>query len=104
MEINGKSPVTGMTPRVELTDLNKSKNPAAHKPVAENARSDSDRIELSIQSRSIQNLDEMIRSTPDTRDARIEELRLAIQSGTYNVKAEKIADKILAENMIDETL
>ncbi len=62
----------------------------------------SDRIELSVRSREIMQLDELIRSTPDIRADRVEQIRSALESGTYNVKAEKIADKIITGNLIDQ--
>jgi negative regulator of flagellin synthesis FlgM len=68
----------------------------------EEARTESDRIELSVRSREIQRMDEWIRATPDIREARVEQIRSAIENGTYNVKAEKIAEKIIGGNMIDE--
>ena len=68
----------------------------------ENLGFGADRIELSVRSREIMHLDELIRSTPDIREDRVEQVRSALESGTYNVKAEKIADKILNGNVIDE--
>ena len=43
----------------------------------------------------------MIRSTPDVRAERVEQIKSALQEGTYNVKAEVIADKIIGGNIID---
>jgi negative regulator of flagellin synthesis FlgM len=63
---------------------------------------DSDRLELSVRSREISHLDELVRSTPDVREMKIEQVRRDIEAGTYNVKAEKIAEKIIGGNLLDE--
>lgn len=47
-------------------------------------------------------MDELIRSTPDTRESRVEKLRNAIATGTYNVGVEQIAEKIIGGSLIDE--
>jgi anti-sigma28 factor (negative regulator of flagellin synthesis) len=44
----------------------------------------------------------LIQSVPDVREWKIEQLRGEIESGTYNVKAEKIAEKIITGNLLDE--
>lgn len=67
-----------------------------------NVNPDSDRIEFSVRGREISQLDELIRSTPDIREAKVEQVRIAIQNGTYDIKAELIADKILGGKLLDE--
>jgi negative regulator of flagellin synthesis FlgM len=65
--------------------------------------SESDRVEISIRSREFQRLDELIQSIPDIREARVEQIRQAIENGTYNVRAEQVAERILGGALIDET-
>jgi len=101
MEIDGKNPLNALSPSVQRLDLQQPA-PRVQKPGDEKPQLSSDRIELSVRSREIQHLDELIRSTPDVREAKVEQIRSAVESGTYNVKAEKIADKILNGNLIDE--
>ena len=67
----------------------------------ENSPSESDRIELSVRGREIQQLDQLIQSAPDIRQDKVDAIRSAIEAGTYNVKAEKIADKIIGGGLID---
>jgi flagellar biosynthesis anti-sigma factor FlgM len=64
--------------------------------------SDSDSIELSVRSREIVHLNELIQSTPDIRESRVGEARMMLDNGTYDVKAEKIAEKIIRGNLLDE--
>ncbi len=101
MEINGKNPLTLLGPNVHRLDM-QQQTPRAQRSGDAAPQVGSDRIELSVRSREIQHLDELIRSTPDVRESKVEQIRSAIESGTYNVKAEKIADKILGGNLIDE--
>jgi negative regulator of flagellin synthesis FlgM len=64
--------------------------------------SDSDRLELSVRSQEISHLNELIRSTPDIREDKVEQVRKELESGTYNVKAEKIAEKLIGGNLLDK--
>ena len=99
MEINGTNPLIGL--KKEVQRLESTVQPErSQQSVCE--RSDSDRLELSIRSREISHLEELIRSTPDVREARVEEVRRSIEGGTYNVKAERIAEKIIGGNLLDE--
>ncbi len=66
------------------------------------APSETDRLELSIRGREISHLNDLIQSTPDVRENRIEQVRRELENGTYNVKAEKIAEKIIGGNLLDE--
>jgi negative regulator of flagellin synthesis FlgM len=103
MEINSKNTLAGLNPSVQRIDVQQHAQ-RSQKAGAENPTSNSDRIELSVRGREIQHLNDLIRSTPDIREAKVEQIRSAVENGTYNVKAEKIADKILGGNVIDEIL
>ncbi len=98
MEIDGNNPLIGLS-GVQRLD-------SPHQPEraqkSGDPHSDSDRLELSVRSLEISHLDELIRSTPDIREERVEQVRREIESGTYNVKAEKIAEKIIGGNLLDE--
>ncbi|MCK7492386.1 MAG: flagellar biosynthesis anti-sigma factor FlgM [Comamonadaceae bacterium] len=78
MEINGKNPLTVLNANVQRLDL---QQPLSAKPVKadELQRAGSDRIELSIRGREIQQMDELIRSVPDVREAKVEQIRSAIE-------------------------
>ncbi len=102
MEINGKDSLAGLNSSIQRLDAGQQQTPRTRKSGEESPATDSDRIELSVKSRDIQHIDALIRSTPDVRMDRVAEVRSAIENGTYNVKAEKVADKIITGNMIDE--
>ena len=102
MEIKGNNSLVGLNPDVQRIESSKQVPPSTVKQEECNSPAPADRVELSAKGREIQGLSEMIQSTPDTRDIKIEQIRNAIENGTYNVKAENIADKILSGNLIDD--
>jgi len=98
MEIDGNNPLIGLSSVQRLDSPHQPERPQK----SGDQHSDSDRLELSVRSLEISHLDELIRSTPDIREERVEQVRREIESGTYNVKAEKIAEKIIGGNLLDE--
>jgi flagellar biosynthesis anti-sigma factor FlgM len=100
MEINGNNPLIGLKSNVRQLDGTQRSTQTGK---SESDRSSgSDRLELSVQSRNVQHLDDLIRSTPDIREAKVEQISRDLQTGTYNVKAEKIAEKIIGGTLLDE--
>jgi negative regulator of flagellin synthesis FlgM len=99
MEISGTNPLIVLDKKVQRLDAPQQSDRAL-KSGAE--PSDSDRLELSARSREISHLSELIQSTPDVREEKVEQVRRELESGTYNVKAEKIAEKIIGGNLLDE--
>ena len=102
MEINGKSPLIDLGARVDRLDVQEQHTSRFQRQDRQPVGMEPDRVELSVRSREIQHLDELIRSTPDVREALVEQVRLSIENGTYNVKAEQVAEKILGGSLIDE--
>ncbi len=103
MEINGNNSLVHLNASVQKLDL-QQQNQRSPKTGEGSSPADSDRIELSVRGREIQHLDALIRSTPDVRDAKVEQVRSAIANGTYNVKAEQVADKIIGGSLVDQIL
>ena len=103
MEINGNKSLVNLNASVQKVDL-PQQNPRPAKAGGESSPSSTDSIELSVRSREIQHLAVLINQVSDTRDTKVEQVRSAIENGTYNVKAEKIADKIIGGNLIDKVL
>ena len=63
-----------------------------------------DRLELSGRSKDIARMDDLIQSVSDVRDSVVEAVRLSIENGTYRVRAEQIAEKMMRGNPLDELL
>ena len=102
MEIDGKNPQANLSAGIQRLDSSQTPAPRARRFGGEEFKPESDRIELSIRGREVQRLNEMIQSTPDIRADRVEQVRIAVENGTYNVRAEMIAEKILGGEVIDE--
>lgn len=98
MEINATNPLI-----VTERSVQRLETPQPER-IVRNAgeHAESDRIELSVRSREMTHLEELAQSAPDVREARVEQVRRAIERGTYNVKAELIAVKIIGGSLLDE--
>jgi negative regulator of flagellin synthesis FlgM len=99
MEINGTNPLiisNNNVQRLEVSPQTERAQKGGEVP------SNSDRLELSVQSQQISHLEELIRSTPDVREEKVQQLQKELDSGTYNVKAEKIAEKMIGGTLLDE--
>ena len=102
MEINGKSPLTDLSTRLDRIDVQEQHAQRFQKAGRDAEIRDPDRVELSVRSREIQHIDELIRSTPDVREALVERYRRSMENGTYNIRAEQVAEKILGGDFVDE--
>jgi negative regulator of flagellin synthesis FlgM len=60
-----------------------------------------DRVELSPQSRDMKKIHEILADTPEIRTEKVEALKKAITEGTYKVKAEDLADKMIQEFILE---
>jgi len=75
------------------------KNPPASSVSSPDAGSD--RVELSPQSRDMKKINEILATTPEMRTEKVAELKKAIEDGTYRVKTEDIADKMVQEMVFE---
>ena len=99
MEINSTNPLIVLNNKVQRLDSPQQSERAL---TGGAEHSDSDRLEISARSREISHLNELIQATPDVREEKVAAVRREIEVGTYNVKAEKIAEKIIGGNLLDE--
>jgi len=75
------------------------KNPPASSVSSPDAGSD--RVELSPQSRDMKKIHEILAATPEIRTEKVAALKKAITEGTYKVKAEDMADKMIQEFILE---
>lgn len=99
MEINGTNPLIGLIKNVQRLDATQQ---SVRSSTVGGSGGGSDRLELSVRSLEMTRFDDLIQSVPDVREDRVEQIRSEIEAGTYNVKAEKIAEKIIGGNLLDE--
>jgi len=60
-----------------------------------------DKVNLSIQSKEINKIREVIEMTPEVRAERIAELRKLIDEGRYQVDAETLAEKMIKDALFE---
>ena len=58
-----------------------------------------DKVVLSPKAREIQEAKKLLNSLPDIREEKVTHLKKQIKSGTYQIKGEKIAVKMLKESL-----
>ena len=88
----------------QVHDKNKA-GPAEEK--AENTAAKTDTVVISDAAKRIQEARAQLDEIPDVRENKVAELRDKIQNGTYEINAEKTAEKLLKEhlgNAIDKEL
>ncbi|HMK56518.1 MAG TPA: flagellar biosynthesis anti-sigma factor FlgM [Dissulfurispiraceae bacterium] len=98
MRISDKIDVGG----VNFQKPDKAKDKASEgKPeaVAQN-----DEVSLSGAAKEIGRLQAEVSKLPDIRADRVEEIKNAINSGTYNVKGEAVAGKLIKNAIIDKLI
>jgi negative regulator of flagellin synthesis FlgM len=60
-----------------------------------------EKVDLSTRAKDIRQIKEILNQTPEVRENRVQELRRQIESGTYQVTSEQIAEKMVGESLID---
>lgn len=60
-------------------------------------------VEISSDSQVIQQVKRVVNQMPDVREARVRELKAQVESGTYHVSGEDIADLIIRRALADNT-
>lgn len=65
------------------------------------ASTERDVVQISEHSQEFSRIRQLVDAQPDVRLDRVNKLAKAIDSGTYDVKGEQIAEAIIQKNMID---
>jgi len=60
-----------------------------------------EKVNLSTTAKDVQNLSNAISKLPDVREERVQALKDQIEKGTYKVDAEKTAEKMVGESLLD---
>ena len=60
-----------------------------------------EKVNLSTKARDIQQLRDAINQLPDVREDKVRELKDQVEKGTYDVNGQKVADKMVAESLLD---
>ena len=82
------------TDRVEDRSQEKPEKAAASLVPEEN-------VNLSTTAKDVQTLKNAVSSLPDVREDKVQALREQIEKGAYKVDAEKVAEKMVGESLLD---
>jgi negative regulator of flagellin synthesis FlgM len=63
-----------------------------------------DRVELSVRKDEINRIKEKVKAAPIIRQEKMDSIREAIETETYNVKGELVAKSILKNHLLDQIL
>jgi negative regulator of flagellin synthesis FlgM len=97
-----------ITDKVDVGGVNFQKPEKTKDKASEGASgevtSKDDQISLSGAAKEISRLQAEVSKLPDVRTDRVDELKSAINSGTYNVKGDAVAGKLLKNAIIDKLI
>lgn len=63
--------------------------------------SDGDQVQLSPKAKELQRIKDSLENVPEVRQAKVAEMKLALQRGTYQPDSSKTAENIIKESIID---
>jgi negative regulator of flagellin synthesis FlgM len=69
---------------------------------AEKQQTKTDTVVLSDAAKKIQDAKKQLDAIPDIREDKVAQLKEQIENGTYEIDAEKIADKMLRESLLND--
>ena len=101
MKISGDKPNPSVDPPIRTGGQPTRPAQAGH---AEKGATSEDRVDFSEKAKDIQLAARVLAQTPEEREARVAALKRDVESGTYNVKAEQIAAKMVREALLDQLL
>lgn len=84
-----------------LLGINETERISAHRPTETPARRD--QVEISETAKELQRIKTLVDQPAPGRAERIEEIRKAIEAGSYEVKSNQVADKII-RNVLTEAV
>jgi negative regulator of flagellin synthesis FlgM len=68
----------------------------------ENQPTKADTVVLSDTAKTVQEARTQLESIPDVREDKVAELKEQVESGTYEIDAEKIAEKMLRDSLLND--
>ena len=68
----------------------------------EQQQAKADTVALSNAAKNIQEAQKQLEAVPDVREDKVAELKEQIENGTYEIDAEKIADKMLKDSLLND--
>lgn len=63
-----------------------------------------DKVELTAKKDEINRIKEKIKSMPEVRQEKVETIRKALEEGTYTIRGELVAQRLLKDHFLDQIL
>jgi negative regulator of flagellin synthesis FlgM len=102
MNISDKNPIHDLAGLLAgLQDATAVKNQA---PRVVSTQEDGDQVRISTRAKEFQRAYELIAQAPDVRPEKVAQVQDAIRAGTYNVRGEQVADKLISHTILDALL
>lgn len=60
-----------------------------------------EQVHLSPRAQEIAKVQQLVEATPDVRTARVEQLKAAIEAGTYRVSGQDVAESMLQQSILE---
>ncbi len=103
MKINDSQLIEGFKQVVQGPQIQRSQQ-GAKEAVRKNNQAATDDVRLSSKARLYQKVKKAALEAPDIRKEKVDDIKQKIAAGTYNVKGERVAEKIAQESLIDTFL
>ena len=105
MKIPEKNHIVSLEAYVQKVNSGKKVGEQGEKQKSLNdVRTGEEKVQLSTRAKDIQRIKKIINTVPDIRTEKVNQLKRSIEDGTYNVKGEKVAEKMIRESLLDEIL
>lgn len=101
MKIDGNNPLINTDAMIRNDDQSAKKQQDSHAGRADSPR---DRVELSTDAKRLEFYEKTALETPDIRTDRVNEIRERLETETYDIKAEEVAEALIRGNFIDESV
>jgi negative regulator of flagellin synthesis FlgM len=100
MEINPNDNTINIDAYVNrISDTQKAENTS---DIAEKNVAKSDTVNISDAAKEIQEVRKELDNIPDVRADKVEQLKNQIENGTYEIKSEEIAEKMLRDSLLND--
>jgi len=101
MKISDIQQKTSSAQQAKETDPTRPPEKQGNPKKLKDPSSSSDRVELSVQSKELQKIHDLLQKTPDVRSERVSNLKESIQEGRYQVDSEGLARKMIKEGILE---
>ena len=100
------SDIQQQTDAMQYVNQTNKQNPTEKKQTLQEAdersrQSSADKVELSAESKEMQKIYEILKSTPDVRAEKVSELKKQVQEDSYQVDSGAVAEKMIKDSLLD---